>query len=112
MVQLQKHFSLRVFNFQHACPEHPVMHQMCVCELYCTIFKVLILSFLKIVAVYPPTSGPSTSMYGNVPGYEGTLAGGGKFTAYSHCHSYLGMFLYTVKLSDCQYYSLTKPKDY
>lgn len=88
------------------------MHQMCVCELYCTIFKVLILSFLKIVAVYPPTSGPSTSMYGNVPGYEGTLAGGGKFTAYSHCHSYLGMFLYTVKLSDCQYYSLTKPKDY
>lgn len=27
----------------------------------------------------PPTSGPVTSMYGNVPGYEGSLAGGGKF---------------------------------
>lgn len=58
-------------------------HASDVCVLLCTIFKVLILSFLKIVAVYPPTSGPSTSMYGNVPGYEGTLAGGGKFTAYS-----------------------------
>ncbi|TWW62717.1 Protein SSUH2 -like protein [Takifugu flavidus] len=34
---------------------------------------------MSSAAVYPPTSGPSTSMYGNVPGYEGTLAGGGGY---------------------------------
>lgn len=33
---------------------------------------------LLIAALYPPISGPPANMYGNVPGYEGALAGGGE----------------------------------
>lgn len=30
-------------------------------------------------AVYPPPSAPAANMFGNVPGYEGTVAGGGGY---------------------------------
>lgn len=57
--------------------EHLDMQQMCARVL----FQMLTLSFSETAAVYPPTSGPSSNMYGNVPGYEGTTAGGGKVKA-------------------------------
>ncbi|XP_034546830.1 protein SSUH2 homolog [Notolabrus celidotus] len=34
---------------------------------------------MNTAAVYPPPSAPPADMFGNVPGYEGTLAGGGGY---------------------------------
>lgn len=33
---------------------------------------------LFVPALYPPATAPPANMFGNVPGYEGTMAGGGK----------------------------------
>lgn len=59
--------------------------------------------FFQVVALYPPAPGPSTNMYSNVTGYEGTLEGGGKFSVMHHfsqitLSAILGIFLCTVKL--------------
>ncbi|XP_037633009.1 protein SSUH2 homolog [Sebastes umbrosus] len=34
---------------------------------------------MNSAAVYPPLNAPAANMFGNVPGYEGTVAGGGGF---------------------------------
>lgn len=34
---------------------------------------------MNSAAVYPPLSAPAGNMFGNVPGYEGTMAGGGGY---------------------------------
>lgn len=51
-------------------------------------------------AVYPPPSAPAANMFGNVPGYEGTMAGGGKWTPTHNFHILL-MLMKLLKVHCC-----------